>query len=490
MKIQTSHRGLRPFVRTLKPSQELVGAEELLKSGKIRSISREGETVTIYAESSEAASLVTVKEKPKFNLKEKALNFVRPEQLERDCAPEYVRWRSWNLAASVLSGVMGFMATSVFLDAQNASYSNSQAIALSGVLTGTLGKVSHMAASPLAKMGDSDPRNSYLRSQLVGTATSAAGLGLLGAVPGWHLPVFCATSITGTVGRTLGSAAGANIFSHMVPGPTKGDVTNKGGNQELLASLWGMPFGLGLAYAARAVGLPAGVLGAAVLGPMKAFCHFQAARSLRMEPIGTEALLESAERYLDSGRFPEAPERSGKELLAGLLKGTSRDQATLPEGVDFVSDLSEVVGNEAEALFQLFGDEQYLVSVKKGRVKVGLKKGTRSEVALKATLHAALLTRALKSDLPSALANQGKEKVELELVALTARAVPSQQALSAELSRSGWHLSNDNLTLPTVEARWDGKSDSTAEKAPPIKLDEFVRLLERQEPTQLKQLLG
>lgn len=464
---------LKAYTRKLAAGEKLAPMAEVLASGKVRSYTQEGDTVTIFSESPEALSELPIVKQPRFDLKQKVVGFVRPQQLERDCAPEYAAWRKWNLATSVLSGVMGFMATSVFLDSQNVSYSNSEAVALSGVITGSLGKVTQMAASPLAKLGDSDPKKSYLRSQLMATGTSIAGLGLLAAIPTGHFPVFCATSILGTIGGTVGSAAGANIFSHLVHGPSKGDVVTKDSNQELIASLWGMPVGLVLSRVARSIGWKPGVLAACLLGPIKAYCHLQAARVLRMNPAGMEQLQTLTAAFLDKGEFPEAP----KDTLTETVKDVFRGGPASMEDTPFVTDLKQAAGDNPEFSFDLFAKEGYVLSLSNtDRLSVALQREARSEDALRACLHAELISRALDSGLPRALADVGSRNVRQDLVALTKRALPDKTSTVEALSRRGWHLSMHNLKLPTVAGSWQARANTTPEPQP-IQLEMLNQLL-------------
>lgn len=478
---------LKAYQRKLAAGEKLAPMGELVASGQVRSYTQEGDTVTIFADSPAVIDRLPIVKQPRFDLKQKVVGFVKPDQLARDCAPEYATWRKWNLATSVLAGVMGFMATSVFLDSQNASYSNSEAIALSGVVTGTLGKVTQMCASPLAKMGDSDPKQSYLRSQLMATGTSIAGLGLLAAIPTGHLPVFCATSVLGTVGGTIGSAAGANIFSHLVPGPSKGDVVTKDSNQELLASLWGMPVGLALSRVAKGMGMKAGVLAACLLGPVKAYCHLQAARALRMAPAGREQMEALSANYLTQDKFQEAPQDSLVDTLKGVFR---RDPLGKGGQTRFVNDLKLAAGDNPEITFDLFAKESYLLSLDKdNQPVVALQSGSRSEDALRASMHAELLRRAVDSGLPTALADMGRN-VNEELIRLTKRALPDKGSTAASLARSGWHLSMNNLGIPTVTGCW-GETAKNPQETTPIELPTLRRLLvARPDRAELAKLLG
>ena len=481
MLVQAAGAGLRPYTRVLEPDEKLGNMKPLLASERIRSYVQEGDRVTVYSKNPDILDELPIEENKGFEWRARLTRFVKPDHLARDCAPEYSEFRFWNLAASAIGGILGFMASQVYLDAQNASYASSKAIVLSGVLTGGIGSLTQMAASPLAKSGDADPRRSYLRGQFLNTATSMAGLGVLGALPGGHLPVFATMAITGAVGNTLASAANQNIFNHLVPGPSKGEVAGKNSNQELLAGVLSMPLGLALGSVAQALGIPAGVFGACLLGPMKAFCHLQAARVLRMSAVSGSQLGELAQDFLETGSFREA----NKESLISSLKLAFSPNYKQPTPLDFSADFRGAVGSDPEFTLDEFAGERYLLSIdSSGKVVIGLSRSAKNEDLLKSSLHASLIIKALGSGLPAALRSLGRTHPNRDLVRLTHRALPTN--LLPLLQARGWHLSLDNLKIPSVEAHW-----SSAE--PPDESVELSRLrnllVERPDSGQLQSLL-
>lgn len=461
MQVQAGRSGLQAVTRKLEKGQRLEGLDDLLESGAIASYSEQGDTVTLYTTDPSQVQDLSVREgHSKKSLLQKAKAFVTPTHMERDCAPEYKKYKLWSLAAAALNGVIGFMATQVYFDAEKASFSDSEKKALAGVITGTLGKITQMASSPLAKLGDADPKKSYLRSSLITSANATLGLGLLSVVPTGHFPLFAVTSVTGTLAGTIGAAAGANIFHHLAHGPTKGDVVAKGRNQQLVATLWGMPFGLALSRVATALGLPPGLFAACTLGPLMGFCNLQAARALRMNPAGTAELQQIADHMLDhGGALPEAP----AESLWGTVKGLfTSSESRAESSVRFVDDLTEAVSEKAGFLFRTFAGQKHLVNLNSdGTIKVALQKEATREDAFKAFVQARFLERAVQQGVLHRLSAEGCPEPAENLIRL-ARGLEVGK-MGEELSKRGWHLSMAQLRLPTVDAAWSGEAGPAPE---------------------------
>lgn len=213
---------------------------------------------------------------------------------------------------------------------------------------------------------------------------------------------------------------------------------------------------------------------------MKSFCHFQAARALRMNPAGPELLQELTKAYAETGEVPEAPRDGLLETLKEVFRGTAKSSSNeLP----LVSDLAQAVGEDPKFTLRLFAEENYLLSLdKKGVPKVALRSDARSEDAFRACLHTELLRQAMDSGLPEALTQLGRKSVAQDLIRLTKRALPDKVACLQELTRHGWHLSLSNLRLPTVSGAWSPKPGEMGAE-PPIPLETlrglFVKLPER-----------
>jgi hypothetical protein len=418
--------------------------DDFLEETGARSYSQLGNKVTVYAKSSAVLEQLPIERKSSLNLKQRFTSFIKPRFLDRDCSPDYKAFRKWSLAANAIGGVMGFMATQVYLDSQQASYSNSEAITLAGVLTGGIGTVAQLAGSSLANLGDSDPKKSYLLGQTINTASTAAALGILSALPGGHLPVFATTAITGALGNTLASAADRNIFNHLVPGPSKGDVASKNGNQDIFPMLLSLPVGIALGRLAVSAGMPPGILGAVTLAPLKAFFHLQAARSLQMTPLTVGQLTRLCTQKVSDGSFESAPEEGIWDTIKGLF-GKDSEQGSCK--VDFVSDLSELVSEDAEFMFGEFASEKYMIWMQRsGRAKIALQERAGPRDVLRAFMHAELLAIA---DRPGS-----SSKTPQQLISQTRSRLPEPEHLYRELTQQGWHLALDNLELPTVKGDW------------------------------------
>lgn len=413
----------------------LKGLDKLVESGEVASYARQDGDMVIFTNTPEKVSgLELMPPKTGQALGKRIREFLVPSDI---CAPEYAAFRGWQLAGAVLCGVIGFMTTAVYLDSLKAAFSTSEQAAMSGVITGTLGKVTQMGGWALSRVGDTDPKKGFLTGGLVSSLNAVVALGLLAVMPSAHLPVYCATAVTGTLAGIMGGAAGVNISNHLAPGNNKGEVATKNGNQDMVAGFFGMPGGLAMSWAARSLGINPAVLAACTLGPAVLFCTVKAAQALRMEPMTRGQLLAAADAYVAGGALPEVERKGFWATLGGLFKGRPDEG---PSSVVWTDRLEEV-----GAQFSLFKDEKYLLGVKDGQVRVCFREGAGAEEAVKASVHARLVEMGLSN---------GWKKAPEDLVALTKRAVPAD--LTSRLTRAGWRITPASVGMKPVDATWAG----------------------------------
>lgn len=430
----------------------LVGLDKLVESGDVCSYARQDDELVIFARTAEGAKKVQELEMqpPRTGqaLSKRVREFLVPSDI---CAPEYAAFRGWQLAGAVLCGVIGFMTTAVYLDSLKASFSSSEQAAMAGVITGTLGKVTQMGGWALSRVGDNDPKKGFLTSGLVASLNTVAALGLLAVMPGAHLPVYCTTTVTGTLANIVGGAAGVNIANHLAPGNNKGEVSTKNGNQDMVAGFFGMPGGLAMSWLARTLNVNPAVLAACTLGPALLFTTVQAARALRIEPMGRGGLEKAVDAHIAGAALPEV-EKKGFWATAGSL--FKRRPAEAESTIRWTDRIDEVPAN-----FSLFKDEKYLLGVKDGQVRVAFREGAGAEEAVRATVHGRLVEMGLKS---------GWGKTPEDLIELTKRAVP--QGMSETLARKGWRITPSSLGMKTIQASWAGAASVPA--AAPLTIDE------------------
>jgi hypothetical protein len=421
--------------RPLKPGQQLGGLDELRQQGLIDSYQRSPEGVVVVARNPEAADRLAalpveggvLTTGMTGSLAGKVKNFVLPTEFEGRCAPEYLRHRGWSMAAAAISGVLGFLMTTVHLDSIKASFSTSEKAAMASVITGSIGKATQMMGWSLAKKGDADPKSSYLLASTISGLNTVAGLSILSILPHTNLALTAATSLTGTLGGVIGSASGVNIFNHLASGPNKGEVATKNGNQDLLVSCLGMPGGLLMSWAARSLGMKPALFGALTLGPALLYCSAKAATSLRMNAVDGAELKTLVQDYLQKGHLPEAPP-SGLWSSFNDIWSKAPGFATSQQLTDFPETA-------------LFGSERYLLTEKEGQPLLAFSKEANAADLVRGYAHALLLQQSTGQQLSQRLKDSYQQ-------------LPEQLPGVDDFRQAGWNLNFAQLGVQPIEARW------------------------------------
>ena len=311
-------------VRKKKPEQRVDGLSELVKDGTIALYNEQDDKVTIFARSREGAQRVAelpdVKKPNK--ILEKAKEIFLPPDMDKTVAPEYLRFRAWDLGSSIAAGAVSFANISVGMNALKASFSSTEKAALAQTINTFVWRFSYMGGSFMSGYGEVDPRKFYTASSLIASTNSVASLSILSMLPKAFMPVSLTTSVLGAVGSTLGSSAGLNVFNHMAI-KNKGVVQAKNSNQNLVAAMLGMPIALGIKNIAGRLGVSSALLTAGTMAPLMFFCSLKAASSIRMEPIGRGELEMLCDNFIKTGLIQAAPNMTPLEAFTSIFNATS-----------------------------------------------------------------------------------------------------------------------------------------------------------------------
>lgn len=491
---EIEHSG--PLVRIRKhiePGTEVKGLGELLSSGGISSYSRKGEELVVYASSEDSARIIDSleiekKEKCGGTILGKLKEIFIPPDIEENCAPEYLRYRGWQLASAVCAGAIGFMNAQVSLDAINVAFSTSEKAALAGVINGTVGKFICMGGSFLASKGDADPKKFSLLSSLLVSGNTIALLGILALVPQSYVALTAITGITGALAFILGSAADVNIFNHMAKGPAKGLVSSKNNNQNMVAEMCGMPLAMGMSRIASHLSVNPYVFTAAILGPLLAFTTIKAATSIRMEAVNQANLEKIADHYIEKNEIPEAEHKGITAAFKSLFAG---DSSEFSRRITFADSMEAVVGDDAahtDRLFGLFKNENYVLNCNSdSTISILFKKKATVEDILKAYTHARLIERGLDSTLADELKKLYGDDSFQALVDLSYRALPPSFKVTDELAEKGWNIGAAKLNLIRTDAEWTGP-DHIHPK--PLTIDTYKSMMVNPSPQELDAFLG
>jgi len=492
--VETTPDGVR-IEEKVNGGDMLVGLDALVKDGTLRSYDRQGNTLVAWADSADAADRLAALERRKGQMTDGSVvdrmrQLLVPPNLSESVAPEYLKFRSWSLAGSVLSGAVGFMGASVNLDAMKVAFATGANAAMAGFVNGLVYKATAMGASYLARRGDADPKRWLLMSSLVNTTNGLLSVGMLSVFPQAYVPLNTYFSVTSAVSNTLGGAASINVFNHLARGDNKGVVQAKNANQDMLADALGAPLALGISSAASALGFNPYIATVGVLGPALAFCNLQAARALHLESLDHAGLQQIADGLIDQGQVTRAPHPT---LLQSLHHLVSR-AATSPEpGLVLTDSLDDIIraaaagGGKSEALLGLFKDEAYCLATRaradgKDEIVMTTRESATVQDMLKAVTHARLLRRVLDSSLPGLMPTSDRSL----LVELTKRALPANLPDNAALAEQGWHPNLHALDLPHIDAAWSG---TDPQRVVSLTTADLLRLIEKPDAAQLRSLL-
>ena len=462
--------------------ETVTGLDALVKDGTIRSYTRHHDAIIAWADTPEAAAKMAAlprKSNPvvEGSVLDRARQLLVPPNMDDSVAPEYLRFRAWSLAGSVIGGAIGFMGASVNLDAMKIAFATGANAAMAGFANGLVYKASAMGSSYLARRGDADPKRWLMASTLVNATNSLITVGLLAVAPQAYVPLNTYLSVSGAVSNTIGGAANINVFNHLARGDNKGVVQAKNSNQDMLADALGMPLALGVSAAAHALGFNPYLATVGVLGPALAFCNLQAARALNIESVTRPAMNRIAESLLQTGTVPGAPRPTLSESIRTLFKG--RDNSPEP-GLRYTDSLDEVVkaanegGGSADQLFGLFSGEAYIMATRKDadghdEIVTAVRDNATFQDVLKATAHARMLRRILDSKLSGMLLSPDRTL----LVELAKRGLPTIPDTDTVASM-GWHTNLHALDLPRVEGGWSGRDPQRVKAIPTQNLEALI----------------
>lgn len=447
--VRPADRSQQELVYKYKKGQDLKGLDKLLESGSIDSYHQTEESVIVdINDSTDRKAVDKALETPAaIPLVEKAKQLFIPPDMEKNVAPEYLAFRGWSLAGTVLSGALGFLSAQINLNATNASFSNAESAALAGTISGYLGTASAMGASFLAKRGDADPKRAFATASLLSTVNTVGLMAGLTLFPTAFMPVSFTSVVAGSVATAIGGSAGINIGNHIAKEHARGEVGAKNANQDRFLGFLGVPLALGLTRAIKATGLPVNPTLASIgfLGSALLLTNVQAANSLRFEGIDRKQL-EALVKALSEGKdLPNAPSSGFMETLKEVFVAPDMEEGV----VEHLEAPDSLMQGERLALL---GKEDYLVGLSsKGKVQLCFRKNVTSQALLKGTAHALLLAelKAHRELAEKVAPGQG----ELLLTELSYRALSVDGDWKAKVSDAGWHLHAQKLEVGS-ERRW------------------------------------
>ncbi len=474
--------------RRIKPNERVEGLSKMVEDGTIALYNEQEDKVTIFARSREGADLaadLNVVRKPNAIL-EKAKEIFLPPDMDKTVAPEYLKFRAWALGASVAAGAVSFSNIAVSMNAVKQAFSSTEKAALAQTINTFVWRFSYMGGSFLAPKGEEDPRKFYMTSNLISTTNALATLGVLSMMPKAYVPLSLSTSVLGAVGSTLGSAAGVNVFNRMAV-KNKGVVQSKNSNQDLVASMLGMPVALGVKWVAGRLGVNSALLTAGTMAPVMFFCALKAASSIRMEPIRRTELEKLVDNFISTGVVEAAPTKSPMQMLSSLF---GSGEETFSPNINIAKELEQVLDpkQDAETTFSIYKNDKYLLSYESGanKINIGVRNDGNLDDIFKAYTQARLMEKLGPSLYPEIEKLVGPQ-APTAFAELVHRAADPPARCIKELTKQGWHASHLKLHFPTLSSEWSGPD---LPPRPPATIADLQQLAANPDPAKLSVLLG
>lgn len=480
---------------TLDSGTTVEGIDDLVKDGTIRSYVRTREALVAYADSADAAKKVaTLKLQPSPVLSgsiiDRARQLLLPPNMSETVAPEYLRFRAWSLASSVLSGAINFMGAALVADANKIAFATGANVATASFATGLVYKGTAIGSSYLAGMGDTNPKKFMLMGTMVNGANAIINVGLLAVMPKAIVPLNTFMSGTSAVANTFAGAANVNVFNHLATGDNRGIVQAKNSNQDMIADFLGAPLALGMMAGAAHFGLSPYLATVSVLGPLMLVCNVQAARELHMESLDRPSIENIADAIIDTGQAPDAPHTG----LFGTLKNLFFSKAKPGDprlrtaaSMDELVNAATANGTSIDVLYGIFRHEKFLLTEgKDGGIVLTFRADADIQDYLKGFTHARLLERVLNSKIPDVMKKIGAPDRSL-LMELAYRGLPYAMPKPEKLTNQGWHTNVNSLGVQEVDGAWTAPSVSRVNK---VSTEQLTALIANPDEQTIRKLLN
>ncbi len=294
----------------------------------------------------------------------KLSDWMVPENLAHSVSRDYVPYRKWHVARDFLGAFGGTASMAAVMTAVGPANAGLAALSIASVtvanvtwLKDRIGQASHIAATPIARVAERNPRAWMMAGdviQNVGTVLDASTAILPPLV---YYPLLTGVSVARSVFGAATAAAGANIVPRMALRGNLGELSVKNGNQSTVATFLGATAGIATLGALTAtLGFGHAVLVVSSLGAAGSlFAQYKMLRTLEYNPV-SEASLRRILSHMDThnGEVPH-PDR----MMAGLFH---RDRITAGDRV--LPVLSDPSFAELRLKYQ---DRPYILTLVEGR---------------------------------------------------------------------------------------------------------------------------
>lgn len=330
-----------------------------------------------------------------------AVQLLLPDGYPDSVSSDYLQYSLWRGVQGIASQISGVLSTQALLYAVGLGKGAiPTAAAVNWVLKDGLGYLSKILLSKFGRHFDVNPKGWRLFADLL--ENTAYGLEILTPVfPHLFVPIGAAAGAGRSAAALIQAATRSCFYAGFAVQRNFAEVIAKGEAQGMVSKFLGIMLGIALANRIGS-SVSLALISFAGVTAVHMYCNLKSYQSIQLRTLNPYRASLVFSEYLLSGQVPSVKEVNDEEpLFLNLSVGTSRKESKIlsPQAKDAAeiicrrlqlgSKLSEIIENKEDAcaLFDLYKNEQYLLTEYKGKFCVILKEGSSPEDMLKSLFH-------------------------------------------------------------------------------------------------------
>ncbi|XP_015691394.2 protein root UVB sensitive 1, chloroplastic [Oryza brachyantha] len=330
-----------------------------------------------------------------------AIQLLLPDGYPHSVSSDYLQYSLWRAVQGVASQISGVLSTQALLYAVGLGKGAiPTAAAVNWVLKDGLGYLSKIMLSKFGRHFDVNPKGWRLFADLL--ENTAYGLEILTPVfPHLFVPIGAAAGAGRSAAALIQAATRSCFYAGFAVQRNFAEVIAKGEAQGMVSKFLGIMLGIALANRIGS-SVSLALISFAGVTAVHMYCNLKSYQSIQLRTLNPYRANLVFSEYLLSGQIPSVKEVNDEEpLFLNLSIGAPRKESKIlsPEAKDTAeiicrrlqlgSKLSEIIENKEDAcaLFDLYKNEQYILTDYKGKFCVILKEGSSPEDMLKSLFH-------------------------------------------------------------------------------------------------------
>ncbi|RLM66642.1 protein root UVB sensitive 1, chloroplastic [Panicum miliaceum] len=334
-----------------------------------------------------------------------AVQLLLPDGYPHSVSNDYLNYSLWRAVQGVASQISGVLSTQALLYAVGLGKGAiPTAAAVNWVLKDGLGYLSKITLSKFGRHFDVNPKGWRLFADLL--ENTAYGLEILTPVfPHLFVPIGAAAGAGRSAAALIQAATRSCFYAGFAVQRNFAEVIAKGEAQGMVSKFVGIGLGIVLANQIGS-SVPLALISFAGVTAVHMYCNLKSYQSIQLRTLNPYRASLVFSEYLLSGKVPSVKEVNNEEplffnlSLGGSRKGCKILSAEAKDAADRIcrrlqlgSKLSEIIETKEDAcaLFDLYKNEQYLLTDYKGKFCIVLKEGSSPEDMLKSLFHVSYL---------------------------------------------------------------------------------------------------